>query len=190
MVLVAVLAAVAFVATRDDGAPGGNGLQQMAAVETSGDSLPDFVAGPNDPALGLTAPRIEGEAFDGSPVAVAAGEGPELIIFLAHWCPHCQREVPRLAEWLDDTPGPRNASLVLVATATDPNRPNYPPSEWLEREGLDLPVLADDRRGTAAEAMGLTGYPYFVLVDDQNRVVARHAGEISIDQLEALLSRV
>ena len=77
--------------------------------------------------------------------------------------------------------------MVVVATATDPNRPNYPPSEWLEEEGLDLPVMADDANGTAARAYGLSGYPYFVLLDANNRVIARDGGELSTGELDDLV---
>jgi len=54
----------------------------------------------DDSTLGLIAPTLNGHAFDGSNLSVTPGDGkPYMIVFLAHWCPHCNREVPRLIEW-------------------------------------------------------------------------------------------
>ena len=106
---------------------------------------------------------------------------------MAHWCPHCQREVPPLVDHLADDPLPAGIDLVTVATATDPSRPNYPPSAWLESAGWTAPTIADSPEGTAAMALGLPGYPYFVAVDSQGRVVARTSGEITTDQFDQLV---
>ena len=62
---------------------------------------------------------------------------------------------------------PAGIDLVTVATATDPSRPNYPPSAWLESAGWTAPTIADPPEGTAAMALGLPGNPYFVAVDRQ-----------------------
>jgi len=113
---------------------------------------------------------------------------PKAIIFLAHWCPHCQREVPLIQAWLDRGGGPEDVDLYSVATAIDPARPNYPPGAWLEREGWSVPVLVDDAHDTAATAYGLTGYPFFVFVDARGDVVARAAGELTLPELEAYLA--
>ena len=50
-----------------------------------------------------------------------------------------------------------------------------------------MTTLADDNNGRAAEAFGLTEYPYFVAVDSTGKVVARAAGELSIPSVERLL---
>jgi len=60
---------------------------------------------------------------------------------------------------------------------------------WLPREGWPRPVLADDERSTAETTLGLSGYPFFVLVDAAGRVVERRAGELSIPDLEHLVNR-
>jgi hypothetical protein len=43
---------------------------------------------------------------------------------------------------------------------------------------------------TAARAAGLTGYPFFVAVDGQSRVVERASGEQSIQAVEAMVGRL
>lgn len=192
--LIAVLALIAFFATRGDdtgSSTDGNGsgaaAQEVGEVEVEGQPLAELNPAGEDPAVGQTAPSLEGTSFDGSAISVEPGSEPKLVVFVAHWCPHCQREVPKIVSWLEDSGTPEGLEMMVVATATDRNRPNYPPSEWLEEEGLDLPTMADDGRGTAAEAYGLSGYPYFVLLDADNKVLARDTGELSTEELDGLV---
>ena len=85
-------------------------------------------------------------------------------------------------------PMPAGADLLTVATSTIPDRPNYPPSAWLDREEWPGPVLADSADGTAARAFGLTGFPYFVAANAAGEVVARTSGEISTQQFDQLVA--
>jgi cytochrome c biogenesis protein CcmG/thiol:disulfide interchange protein DsbE len=194
--LIAVLALIAFFATRSDdsgsvtdgnGSAGGGQTEETGTVAVDGQPLAELNPEGNDPAVGQTAPSLEGTSFDGSAITIEPGSEPKLVVFVAHWCPHCQREVPKIVSWLEDSGTPEGLEMMVVATATDENRPNYPPSEWLDEEGLDLPAMADDSRGTAAEAYGLSGYPYFVLLDADNKVIARDTGELSTDELDGLV---
>jgi cytochrome c biogenesis protein CcmG/thiol:disulfide interchange protein DsbE len=198
-VLIVVLALVAYFATRgeetstgsnvagDSGDTGGEGIEMVRPVTVDGPALPSFERDVQDAAIGQTAPQIRGSGFAGSSIDIEPGDQPQLIIFVAHWCPHCQREVPKIVQWLEDSGTPEGLDMTVVATATDPNRPNYPPSEWLDEEGLNLPAMADDEDGSAAEAMGLSGYPYFVLLDRNHKVLARDTGELTTEQLDALV---
>ena len=47
--------------------------------------------------------------------------------------------------------------------------------------------LVDDQDSTAAQAYGLSGYPTFVVIDANGKVVDRQSGEKSIDQFNAML---
>ncbi|HEX2047960.1 MAG TPA: TlpA disulfide reductase family protein [Acidimicrobiales bacterium] len=116
---------------------------------------------------------------------IARDGKPKLVMFLAHWCPHCQAEVPVLVDWAS-AGQPQGVDLVAVSTAVDRARPDYPPSAWLEREGWTIPTVADDADGTAAAAFGLTGYPYFVAVTGDGKVAARASGEQTVSRLAAL----
>jgi thiol-disulfide isomerase/thioredoxin len=159
---------------------------QTGNVEVTGRALPAFGSGTNDLARGLPAPELRGAGFDGRGITVAADGTPKLVIFVAHWCPHCQAEVPRVVDWLAGG-APQDVRLVAVSTGVDPNRPNYPPSSWLEREGWTIPTIADDAGGTAGTAFGLSGYPFFVAVTKDGTVAARASGEQTVQQLEALV---
>jgi cytochrome c biogenesis protein CcmG/thiol:disulfide interchange protein DsbE len=156
-------------------------------VRVTGSPLPRYDGEP-DPAVGTSVPRVEGAGFDGTPVTIAPDGRAELILFVAHWCPHCQREVPRLTTYLRDHPLPAGIDLITVATGTTPDRPNYPPSEWLAREKWPgKTVLADSTDSRAAGALGLSAYPFFVAVDKDGKVVARTSGELTTDQFAELV---
>lgn len=184
--VVAVLAIVALVVSGlgDDSADVG---PQTRPVQISGSALPELVPGATDPAVGTRAPTVTGSSFDGSTVTIANDGTPKLVFFLAHWCPHCRREVPVIVDWLQDNGMPDGVELYGVATATSSDRPNYPPSEWLEKEEWPVTTLADDDRSSVAAAFGLSAYPFFVAIDANGDVVARTSGELTIPQLEALV---
>jgi cytochrome c biogenesis protein CcmG, thiol:disulfide interchange protein DsbE len=190
-VVVLALAVVAVAGSRDsDSATKAKeaGLEQTRPVQVSGAPLPKFTDNSDDPAMGQTAPALRGASFDGTPVAITHGR-PKLVLFVAHWCPHCQREVPLIVKHLSSHPLPEGVDLVTVATSTAANRPNYPPSAWLERVGWKAPTLADSSDGTAADAFGLSSFPYFVALDSAGKVVARTSGEMPIDQFDLLVER-
>lgn len=148
----------------------------QATATLSGSSLPPFTSSADDPAVGEPAPTVTGQQFDGSELTVPQSGRPTLLVFLAHWCPHCNAEVPRILSWADDGGIPDDVDVVAVATGFRANYPNYPASEWLEEVGWDLPVIADAGNQVAA-SYGLAGYPYWVVVDAQGNVVERRDGE-------------
>ncbi len=184
--LVGLLGIVAVVVARPGSDRAGSQRRETGAVTVGGAKLPPLPsAGSADPAVGRRAPTLSGTDFHGRPVATVADGRPQVLIFLAHWCPHCRAEVPRITAWLRDQGQPAGVSLTSVSTAVDGARPNYPPSQWLGREGWPLPVLADDGAGSAAGAYGVTGFPFFVFVDGDGTVAGRSSGEVPIEELRS-----
>ena len=155
--------------------------------EVEGDALPQTEDFENDPALGDPAPVVAGEDFDGN--AVAIGEGDELIVFMASWCPACQAELPEMVEWLEAGGLPDGVELVSVATSLTDQRPNWPPQDWFEREGYDHPIIVDDADGSIANAYGMTATPYWVFLQD-GHVVRRQAGQIPMSAVEQLAEAI
>ena len=188
--VVVALLLVAVIATRLGGDDGGGGtrLAQTHPVTVTGQPLPALPQSGSDPAVGMVAPVVAGASFDGTPVEVGPGR-PTIVLFLAHWCPHCQREVPLLAPELERITPP-GVEVLTVSTGTREGGANYPPSRWLEEEAWPTPVLADDGQSTAAGAYGLTGYPFFVVLDGDGKVVSRGSGGKSVAEVEALLRQV
>ncbi len=155
--------------------------------QVAGVALPLFESVQGDPAVGKPAPVATGTDFEGNPVELHNTGKPTAIVFLAHWCPHCQREVKDLGSWLSEGALPPDVEFLSVATGIDPNRPNYPPDEWLAREKWTPPVLVDTT-GAVAEAYGLSAFPYWVFLNADGTVAARTTGEMSTDVLEQVLA--
>lgn len=167
-----------------------------AAITVSGDALPPLVDESADDAVGMAAPAIEGTDYDGDAVSLVPGDGPTLVVFLAHWCPHCNAEIPVLNEWRDSGEIPDDLRIVGVSTAVNGERPNYPPGEWLDEMDWQWDVIADGPTDPdtgappAGLAYGVSGFPFFVLLDADGNVAARGAGEKPIEELQALVDTV
>jgi len=140
-------------------------------------------------ANGLLIPDVTGQNFSGDTVEIKNDDGrAKGILFLAHWCSHCQAEVPRVVSWLDETGGVEGVDLYAVATSMNSAQANYPPSDWLERENLDLPVIRDDKENSVLIAYGAGGFPYWVFTNADGTVALRTSGETSVDQIETILN--
>lgn len=183
-VVVALFAAAVFFGGGQDSSA--TKVEQTRPISASGDALPPLMD-PDD-AVGMKSPEIAGESFSGEAVSITSDGTPKMIIFLAHWCPHCQAEVPKLQSWIDQSGFPEGVDVVSVVTSTDPNQPNYPPSEWLTREGWTVPVVVDDASSSGAERFGVNGYPFFVFVDREGRVQHRASGELAVEHIEEILA--
>jgi thiol-disulfide isomerase/thioredoxin len=167
-------------------------ISEFSDVTVTGDALPGFDSASTDASIGMTAPIVSGKGFTGTEITTDGAGTPTLLVFLAHWCQFCQREVPLLVEWEKDGKTPTGVDVIAVATGTDPANPNFPPSEWLAREEFPAlwPVIADSADKKAANAFGLSGYPFFVLVDAQGKVFTRLSGEIPMDQLTEIINQM
>lgn len=152
-------------------------------------SLPELTEA-DDPAVGMLLPTLEGPALTGGSVQVSPDDGPQFVVFVAHWCPHCQREVPFIVQLQQDGVIPPSVRVTAVSTAVDERRGNFPPVSWLAEEAWPTPVLADDELFTAAGAFGVSGFPFLVAADATGRVVARTSGELAEEDYERLVELV
>ncbi len=157
-------------------------------VTVTGASLAPFAGAAQDGSIGALAPEIRSTDFAGVPISIEHDGTPKLILFLAHWCEFCRREVPALQSWINANGIPEGVELVSVATSNSEIRPNYPPSVWLEREGWTAPVLVDDEAGRIAQAYGLTSFPFYVAVNGSGEVQGRLAGEQPPSNVAAILA--
>ena len=190
--LVAVAVAVGFLSSRDaEERDRTADAAQVSDVSIEGAPLPQFDGEEPDPAMDRPAPAFAATTFDGVEVSVQPGDGTAKVIgFFAHWCPHCQRELPRLADWLAANRLPAGVDVIAVSTAVKEGSGNYPPSAWFEAEQWPAVSVRDSGGSEIAEAYGLAGFPYTVAVDADGRVVARVSGELSDSAWEHLLEIV
>lgn len=188
VVVLAIGLAIAVATGGDEASTGDSDLAAFAPVTVQGTNLTGFTVTEGDPAVGEESPILLGETPEGTPIEVggtSAGE-PTLIAFLAHWCPHCQAELPVLVD-LEEQGAFEGIRTVALLTGTDEAAPNFPPAEWLQEEGWTGDVLLDDETMTAAQAYGLAGYPFLVMLDADGRVVARTSGELPAEDVVALV---
>ncbi len=181
-VAVVLLAGVAaFALAQPNASAPSEPARQPVAVQ--GTALPLLPSSGGDPAVGQQIPKVTGVDLSGKPITIGPGGQPQVIVILAHWCPHCQAEVPRIVQWLQSGGLPQGVRMVTLATSIDPARPNYPPSAWLKRESWTPPVMVDDANSRALSALGMEAFPGFVLVNSQGKVVLRETGEQDINTL-------
>ncbi len=204
-VAVLLIGGIVFFATRgDDSTADGNSpdtteqpgtsFPDSQPVTITGDALPAFdPEAAVDPAIGMEVPSLSGLNFQGDEVVVdPATNGPYMIVFLAHWCPHCNAEVPRLLDWKNSGAVPAQLNVLGVATAAAEGQANYPPVSWFSNKGWSWPVLVDEALGAgaagkAAVAYGASGWPYFVIVGADGLVKARASGQQEVAKLQAIV---
>lgn len=194
VVLVVVIALVVALVASGGGtkksATTGTTYLQYGTVQVSGNALPPYDSNAPAKGDGLPIPTIIGQSPRKEPATIGPAAGKQVILVGAPWCPHCNRELPKLLDaLLSGTLG--QPKITLVVTAQSPDYPNWPPGDWVYNT-LRWPdsagaVLLDDKSQTAATKLGTSAYPYFVFVDSQGRVGSRDSGEIGIDVFKAHL---
>ena len=163
------------------------------SVTVDGDPLPPLLDPHFDPAVGRVIPVISGADYSGEAVVIGPDLGtPTLLVVLAHWCPHCNNEIPEINRVRDAGRWPDGLEVVGISSAVSADRPNFPPDRWLAEKDWTYPVIADaiddDRQVfIAGDALGTTGYPFMVLVDSTGTVRGRWSGERTADELVALV---
>jgi thiol-disulfide isomerase/thioredoxin len=179
--LIAVVALAVF-ALMDDGGGDGTSVGPSAPGEVS-------VEGPARPmeplAVGETVPGFSGPGIGGGTVRWSDYEGrPTVLSVWAPWCPHCQVELPMLGRVMPEYP---DVGFVTVVTAIGAN-PGPDPGAFLQENGITAPTLIDDESGTAAEALGIRGFPTLYFVDADGVVTYAGEGETSEAELRRLLA--
>ena len=137
-----------------------------------------------DVAVGYPIPLAEFSNPDGTSTVISPDtESPQIIFFVAHWCPHCQDELEDLTEVLS-TSNTEGIITHIVSTSTDALKPNYPPTEWIEDSGISefATVHYDDESNLAGQTFGSDGQiPYTVIVDKDGTVLFRALGNAGIE---------
>lgn len=184
-VIVVLLLAAVVAGVFGDEEPG----NEYGEPQVSGQLTPmPFDATVDETATGETAPTVIGEDFEGNEVRIENDGRAKAIVLLAHWCSHCQREVPAVQEWLDSGGGVDGVDMYSIATAMNSTQDNYPPSEWLDREGWTVPVIRDDSDNSVHTAYGSGGFPFWVFVNSDGTVAVRVAGSTPVENIELIMN--
>ena len=165
--------------------PGGVAAAEFQKVTTTGDALPPLPESGDDPAVGKAAPTLTGYDLAGRPAKIDPGSDGKatMLVFLAHWCPHCNAEVPVLNEWKEKGLVPTNLRVVGITTASRPDQANWPPSKWLVAKKWTFDQFADSEKQDASAAYGVGGYPFLVFIDAAGNVTSRTSGEVPVEDI-------
>jgi cytochrome c biogenesis protein CcmG/thiol:disulfide interchange protein DsbE len=169
------------------GDPGLDESIGFGEVTVEGEPLP-FYTDPSaqDLAVGMTAPTVTGSDWEGNESTIAPDGRPKILIFLAHWCPHCQNEVPVVQDWVESGGLGDDVDMYGLTVATNRLRENWPPQDWLEEEGWTVPTIMDDAENSATIAYGQAGTPFYIVMDGDNTVLGRLSGEVGVAGLETM----
>tara|TARA_B100000405_G_C16630403_1_gene391208 strand:+ start:86 stop:688 length:603 start_codon:yes stop_codon:yes gene_type:complete len=153
----------------------------------TGDLLPEF-SGENDDniALGLPAPIFSAPNENSEIVTLEKNGNAKALLFLAHWCGYCQKEVPIVQRVINTIGVPDGVEVIAIATSIDRGRENYPPQKWLDEEGWSETQLYDLDKEIGS-AYGLNAFPYWVFLDKDLNVIARRTGNLPEETVGGLL---
>jgi len=172
-------------------APAASGASAAAAPTEPAGILPPFEQGQPDAALGVVLGDVTGtEYYTGDRLTFDPSDGiARAWLIWAHWCPHCQREMPAVSEWYgqnaDTYP---NVELVSVTSSIDPSRGN-PLEPYLDELQTPFPVLVDEDL-SLADQFGLNAFPFWVFTAGDGTTVLRVAGFLEIDQVSQIFSQL
>ncbi|NQV06399.1 TlpA family protein disulfide reductase [bacterium] len=174
----------------DTTAPGSD-LLTFGTVEVEGETLPRLPDDGSDLFVGMAVPTLRSLDLNGEPIEIDMADGQaKMVMFVAHWCPHCQDELPVVHDWLLATEFPDNVDFYTVSTLTQADRTNFPPGPWFVAEDWQWPVFVDDERSTASTAVGLPAVPFWLLVNTDGTLAARGPAALPAEALDNVLEQL
>jgi thiol-disulfide isomerase/thioredoxin len=109
---------------------------------------------------------------------------PTLLNFFTTWCPYCARQTPL---------------LVAAAARYAPQGAQFVGIDVKEGQDLALSYIANyqipyvvglDTTGEVAGRYGIRGFPTTFFLDAQGRIVARHIGQLSAEQIDGYVRQI
>lgn len=171
--------------------PSASGASAAVAPSVPTGYLAPFEQGQPDAALGTVLGEVTGvEYYTQAEITVDPSDGTSRAwLIWAHWCPHCQRELPPLSEWYSENADLYpNVELISVTSSIDPARGN-PLEPYLDELQLPFPTIVDPDLALA-EQFGLSAYPFWVFTDGDGTTLLRVAGFLEIDQVAEIFGQL
>jgi len=153
---------------------------------TVGGALPPFPENGQDPAVGQPMPAMLGYDADGHQAVIHDPSHPRraLLVFVAPWSP----DSPDLLDAVSRLPANAGMSapseLIVIVTGSRPNLPHFPPTRWLAGIEWSDPVVLDDAQESFGRTVGLSGFPFVVLLDAEGLVVHRSVGLAAVADVQ------
>jgi len=172
-------------------APVASGASAATAPAEPTGVLPPFEQGQPDAALGVVLGDVTGtEYYTNEEITFDPTDGTSRAwLIWAHWCPHCQRELPAVTEWYGENADTYpNVELVSVTSSIDPSRGN-PLEPYLDDLQTPFPVLVDDDL-SLAEQFGLNAFPFWVFTSPDGTTVLRVAGDLDVASVAEIFAQL
>jgi len=172
-------------------APSASGASAATAPAEPAGVLPPFEQGQPDAALGVVLGDVTGvEYYTNEEVTFDPSDGTARAwLIWAHWCPHCQREMPEVTEWYgENADAYPNVQLVSITSSIDPARGN-PLEPYLDELQTPFPVLVDEDLALA-DQFGLNAFPFWVFTSGDGTTVLRVAGYLGVDQVAEIFGQL
>lgn len=145
-------------------------VEQIVTGTATGNFVPDFNA---------VLAKGEGE------VTLADLKGkPTLLSFWTTWCPYCLRQTPLLVEAYS-----RWAEAGVNFVGVNVGEANAQVLPYLETHAITYPIGLDES-GEIAAAYAVRGFPTTYFLDAEGRVVARHVGQLSAEDIDSYLNQI
>jgi peroxiredoxin len=111
--------------------------------------------------VGVVAPSIEAVTIEGQRFSLQQFRGqPAVVHFWATWCPVCELE-----QGMVETAAARVPMITVAMQSGSPAEVRA----YLQQQGVDYPVVNDDRGWLAAQ-YGVKAVPASFILDDEGRV--------------------
>ncbi|RME21912.1 MAG: hypothetical protein D6798_17090 [Deltaproteobacteria bacterium] len=110
-------------------------------------------------------------------------QGTTLVVFWEAWCPHCQREVPKL-EALYEKLGPQGLKVIGLTKVTRSSS-DEKVEEFIKEKGVKYPIAKED--GTLSSYFNVSGIPAAAVVKDGKIVWRGHPARLDEDKLKSWL---
>ena len=85
---------------------------------------------------------------------------------------------------------PNDFDIYTIATANNSSQENYPPETWLNEAGWKFPTIIDTDSDNIAKIFGVTSFPYWVLVDSDNKILTRLSGTFQEEEIDVIVSKM
>jgi peroxiredoxin len=159
-----------------DDAPSNEGVVVLSPGSTSQDPT----IGTNALNTGKVFPVIEVESLDGTPVTLGEPTGdPFLVNFWYSTCEPCKREMPALVA--------AREKYGIDIVGVNPRDTAELAREFADEYGITYPLLRDPN-GESLVALGVGTFPMTYLVGGSGTILEQHAGEITAEQLDRMLT--
>ena len=95
-----------------------------------------------------------------------------------------------LSAFLDESEVMDRVRMITLLTSINEERANFPPHTWLEMEEWPLPSIVDTSSSPIGTALGVSCFPFFIVLNDKGEIALRIPGRLGVETLKKLLDAI